>query len=123
MQLPPGEVPTGQTPNAKRPLDRTTIAVSTTGSRLMTQEDLSAGFHNLAGLQERGSKWAMSIGECVHYNSQLLNAVVHEGLLLSRHAVADALNILEHDEDQAQRGQMNNPIENLLKYVAARVVS
>ena len=45
--------PTGNSPNAKRPMDRVAIDVALNGSRIMTNEDLSAGFTNLQRLQVR----------------------------------------------------------------------
>ena len=46
-------VPTGGTPNAKRPMDRISIDIALTGSRIMANEDLSAGFTKLQRLQTR----------------------------------------------------------------------
>ena len=69
-------VPTGSTPNAKRPLDPSTIPVASGADRLLNQADLSAGFANLVALQERDFKALMSTADASHYNAQLLNAVV-----------------------------------------------
>ena len=68
--------PTGSTPNAKRPLDPSTIPVATGADRVLGQADLSAGFANLVALQERDFKALMSTADAAHYNAQLLNAVV-----------------------------------------------
>ena len=67
---------TGITPNAKRPLDRATFAVAAGGARLMSQEDLSAGFQNLASKQQTDEAAGRNTAECVHYNSELLNALI-----------------------------------------------
>ena len=42
----------------------------------MSTEDVIAGFHNLANLQQRDEKFQESIGVAVDWNSALLNAVV-----------------------------------------------
>ena len=79
------QVPTGSTPNAKRPLDRASIQVAQTGSRVMSQEDLSAGLYHLQRLQQRDEQHLASTADAVHHNSPLLNAVV--GRLNSLEAV------------------------------------
>ena len=84
----PGVGPNGTTPNAKRPMDRATIDVAQGGSRLMSQEDLSAGFYNLLQLQQRDETFTKSVAECTHYNAQLLNALVTRVNTLEASAVA-----------------------------------
>ena len=71
-----GVAPTGTTPTAKRPMDKTSIDVVQGGSRLMTQEDLSAGFYNLMGLQQRDEKFTKNLADCTGYNAELLNALI-----------------------------------------------
>ena len=71
-----GDKPDGRSPNAKRPLDRASIAVASSGVRPMTNDDLSAGFMNLHQMQERDQKWTQSIAESVHYNAGLTNAMI-----------------------------------------------
>ena len=44
------EAPNGGTPNAKRPMVCVSIDVALVGSRVMSNEDLSAGFTNLQRL-------------------------------------------------------------------------
>ena len=68
--------PTGLTPNAKRPMNRDSVQVANTGSRLMSQEDLSAGFYNLASLQTRDEAFTKNVASCVDYNGKLLNELV-----------------------------------------------
>ena len=68
--------PTGLTPNAKRPMNRDSIQVANTGNRLMTQEDLSAGFYNLTALQARDENFTKNVANCVDYNGKLLNELV-----------------------------------------------
>ena len=68
--------PTGNTPNAKRPMDRVAIDVALTGSRIMTNEDLSAGFTNLQRLQVRDESFQTSMSQSVHWNADLLNKLV-----------------------------------------------
>ena len=68
--------PTGSTPNAKRPTDRVSIDVALTGSRIMTNEDLSAGFTNLQRLQSRDEGFRTSVSQAVHWNADLLNKLV-----------------------------------------------
>ena len=75
-QSPTVGAPNATTPNAKRPVDKMSIDVAQGGSRVMTQEDLSAGFHNLMGLQQRDEKFTKNIAECTHYNAELLNALI-----------------------------------------------
>ena len=69
-------MPTGSTPNAKRPMDRVSIDVALTGSRIMTNEDLSAGFTNLQRLQTRDEAFTASMSQAVHWNADLLNKLV-----------------------------------------------
>ena len=71
-----GDRPTGATPNAKRPLDPSTIQIANTGVRPMSVEDLAAGFTQLASLQVRDFKSLTSTAEAAHYNSMLLDAVI-----------------------------------------------
>ena len=68
--------PTGLIPNAKRPMNRYSVQVANTGSRLMSQEDLSAGFYNLASLQTRDEAFTKNVASCVDYNGKLLNELV-----------------------------------------------
>ena len=71
------QLPTGSTPNAKRPLDRAAyIAMDQGAARVMTAEDLSQGFVNLVRLQARDEGFTKNVAECVHYNSELLDAVI-----------------------------------------------
>ena len=72
----PGHQPSGTTPNAKRPAGMMQVNVAQGGDRLLTQSDLSAGFINLQGLQARDEAVLRNIGECVEWNSGLLNALV-----------------------------------------------
>ena len=69
-------VPTGSTPNAKRPMHRVSIDVALTGSRIMTNEDLSAGFTNLQRMQARDEGFQTSVAQAVHWNADLLNKLV-----------------------------------------------
>ena len=61
--------PTWSTPNAKRPLNPSTIPVASGSDRVLTQADLSAGFSNLVALQERDFKALMSTADATHYNA------------------------------------------------------
>ena len=67
---------TGGTPNAKRPMDRASIDVALSGSRVMTNEDLSAGFTNLQERQVRDEGFQTSVFQAVHWNADLLNKFV-----------------------------------------------
>ena len=49
-------VHSGQTPNAKFPVNKESIAVAGGGNWPMNMDDLVAGFHNLANLQQRDDK-------------------------------------------------------------------
>ena len=68
--------PTGSTPNAKRPMDRVSIDVALTGSRIMTNEDLSGGFTNLQRLQSKDEGFQTSVSQAVHWNADLFNKLV-----------------------------------------------
>ena len=69
-------VHSGQTPNAKRPVNKDTIAVAGGGSRPMSMDDLIGGFHNIANLQQRDDKYVDDISKVVAWNASLLNALV-----------------------------------------------
>ena len=71
-----GAPPSGTTPNAKRPMDKTSIDVALGGSRLMSQEDLTAGFNNLVGLQSRDERFTKDLADCTGYNADMLNALI-----------------------------------------------
>ena len=58
-------------------MTRESIDVASGGSRLMSEEDLSAGFANLQQHQGKDAKCVNSIAESVHWNSGLLNALVN----------------------------------------------
>ena len=66
----------GTSPNAKRPLTKMAVDVANTGSRLMSQEDLSAAIVNMSGKMDQADKWTQSVAESVHFNAGLLNALV-----------------------------------------------
>ena len=66
----------GQTPSAKRPVNKATIDMAAGGNRPMSMEDLVAGFHNLANLGQREDKFTDDMSKCVAWNAALLNAVV-----------------------------------------------
>ena len=67
---------TGGTPTAKRPMDHVSIDVALSGSRVMTNEDLSAGLTNLQRLQVRDEGFQTSVSQAVHWNADLLNKLV-----------------------------------------------
>ena len=90
------EIPTGRSPTAKRPLDRASIDVATTGRRPMSVEDLTAGFYTLNENNEKEAKLLQSTAKAVHYNADLLNALV------SRVNSAEAAMHL-HNESLVQR--------------------
>ena len=64
-----GQVPSGMSPNAKRPLDRESVRVANTGVRGMSSEDLSAGFLALSDKFEK-------VAHAVQFNADLLNSVI-----------------------------------------------
>ena len=114
--------PTGGTPNAKRPMDRTSIDVALTGSRTMTNDDLSAGFTNLHGLQTRDEGFACSMSHAVHWNADLLNKLVTRVNTLEASAALvttetkqalDAVNELTVGRDQQLREELNAMAEKL----------
>jgi len=70
------EVPTGRSPTAKRPLDRASIETAITGRRPMSVEDLTGGFYNLHENTEKEAKLLQSTAKAVHYNADLLNALI-----------------------------------------------
>ena len=73
----PGSGPAdGRSPNAKRPLNRETIAMSVSEVKQMSGEDLAAGLNTLYMNQQRDQKWSNSIAESVHYNAQMLDGVI-----------------------------------------------
>ena len=55
--VPGGGVPDGRSPNAKRPLNRDTIAMAVSEVRPMSQDDMVSGLHTLHANQERDRKW------------------------------------------------------------------
>ena len=69
-------MPSGFTPNAKRPMDPSTIHVAAGGATAMSVEDLSQGFANMGVTQHKTEQFALNIANCVHYNGELLNALV-----------------------------------------------
>ena len=68
--------PTGGTPNAKRPMDRVSIDVALSGSRVMSNKDCSAGFTKFQRLQARDEGFQISVSQVVHWNADLLNKLV-----------------------------------------------
>ena len=75
--VPGGDPPDARSPNAKRPLNRESIAMSTSETTVLSNEDLSAGMNTLYMNQERDRKWSTSIAESVHHNAEMLNAAIH----------------------------------------------
>ena len=71
-----GRVPSGRTPNAKRPITPDTIDVSNTGDRVLDLADMTAGFNNLSKQVSRDSQLLDSTSKAVEWNSQLLNALI-----------------------------------------------
>ena len=71
-----GPGPSGSTPNAKCPMDRTSIDVALSGTRTMSAEDLSAGFLNLQLLQAHDETFQSNVASAVQYNADLLNLIV-----------------------------------------------
>ena len=71
-----GRVPSGRTPNAKRPITPDTINVSNTGDRVLDLADMTAGFNTLSKQVSRDSQLLDSTSKAVEWNSQLLNALV-----------------------------------------------
>ena len=69
-------VPSGFIPNAKRPMDPSTIHVAAGGATAMSVEDLSQGFANMGVTQQKTEQFALNIANCVHYHGELLNALV-----------------------------------------------
>ena len=65
-------------PEAKRPLDASTIQVSVQGVRVMTIEDLSSAFFALNGRVERTEGHGTNLYETVDYNATLLSEVCVE---------------------------------------------
>ena len=70
--------PTCMSPTAKRPrgVEAYTSMDDGGGTRVMWNEDLTAGFLNLIRLQSRDAKFAADIAGCTHDNAGLLNAVI-----------------------------------------------
>ena len=60
-----GAVPSGPTPNAKRPITVDAIQIAQGGSRVLSQEYLSAGFDNLTKLQQRDATLMQSVVKAV----------------------------------------------------------
>ena len=74
--VPGAGAPDGRSPNAKRPQNRETIAMAVSETKVLSQEDLSAGLNTLNANSERDRKWTASIAESVHHNAQMLDAMV-----------------------------------------------
>ena len=77
--VPPGQQPSGLSPIAKRPLDRSAhVAMETNGpQRVMSIEDITQGFYNIIGKQEVTEKWVYDVAGVVRENAELLNAVIN----------------------------------------------
>ena len=71
-----GPVPSGSTPNAKRPMDRASVDVVLGSARTMSLEDLSAGFVNLERTVTRDETFQSNVAGAVQYNADLLNLLV-----------------------------------------------
>ena len=69
-------------PEAKRPIDASTIQVSVHGVRLMTNDDLSSAFFALNKRVERTEGHGTNLYECVDFNANLLTEVCKELALL-----------------------------------------
>ena len=70
----PGGQADGRSPNAKRPLNPSTIAAAASVTRVMSVEDLSAAVHTLHTNAERYTTWTTSIAESVQWNAGLTDA-------------------------------------------------
>jgi hypothetical protein len=66
----------GQTPNAEKPVTKSTLAVAQGGSRPMSMDELVTGFNQLSGLQQRDDKYDEDVAKTVEWNAALLNALV-----------------------------------------------
>ena len=65
-------------PEAKRPIDASTILVSVQGVRLMNNEDLSSAFFALNGRVERTEGHGTNLYECIDFNANLFTEVCKE---------------------------------------------
>ena len=66
----------GQTPNAKKPVTKSTIAIAQGGNRPMTMDEVVTGFNHLSGLQQRQDVYDEDVAKCIDWNAVLLNALV-----------------------------------------------
>ena len=78
QQVAGGQRPSGMSPTAKRPLDRSAHMAMEADApqKIMSAEELTQGFYNLVGKQTASEKWTMDIAGVVHENATLLNAVI-----------------------------------------------
>ena len=82
--------PQAPVPEAKRPLDASTIQVSNQGVRVMSIEDLGAAFFALNVRMERSKGHGANLFEAVHFNALLLNEMCKELVVLKQaHAATE----------------------------------
>ena len=80
----------------------------------MSQEDLSAGFNNLMVVQQREEQFLKNVAECVHYNSELLNALVTR--VNAAEANATLANKKAEDQD-SQITKLTDDVRKALEYI------
>ena len=90
-----GPAPSGSTPKAKHPMDRTSIDVALSGTRAMSAEDLSAGFLNLQRLQVCDETFQSSVAGAAQYNADLLNLIVTQVNTLEAAAALATTNTMD----------------------------
>ena len=71
-----GQPVSGQTPNAKKPVDKQSINVPDEPNMPMSMDELIAGVKKLSGLQQRDNQYDIDVAKTVEWNAVLLNAVV-----------------------------------------------
>ena len=112
--------PTGGTPQAKRPMTRESVQISETGQRLMSVEDLSAGFHNLHNRMEREGIFTQTMHAAVDHNAQLLDHLLQRIQTIEQVQGAHVLKMDLTDEFMAKHVK---EVENVLEIVHAKDVA
>ena len=109
--------PNARSPSAKRPLDRSTIQVATSGVRTMSNEDLSSGFIQLNSGVEQDRKWLQSVADSVHWNAGLVNKLIEHvnGIEASMKLAVD-----KGDATDKKVDQLTSETKGMLETVQAR---
>ena len=92
------ESPSGLTPPAKRPVDRASLQIADVGERVMTTDELSAGFHQLLRRINREEAFTDVLRDAMIHNADLTDQIAERS---SKNSVA--INLMPTKFDQIEQ--------------------